>query len=197
MDQITALIFSCAHAVTFYLYQANYARLRKNDIYATEGKKSVDKMPWARKVTKVAFTFSTVMVLISFWVPEGTFGFYSTAVWFRALGLVLTFTAFLCLRSALNQLGRNYSPLFDTHKPHFIVKQGLYKYIRHPVYLCNIFIILGYVISSSSLWVLISSLWGWGYMIHSILKEEKYLGNEFPDYKEYQKKTWRIIPFLF
>jgi protein-S-isoprenylcysteine O-methyltransferase Ste14 len=196
MDSITAAIFSCAHVVTFYLYQANYARLRKNDVYAQE-KKTVDNMPWARKITKVAFTFSSLMVLVSFWVPEGTLGFWPAPLAVRAGGLALTFISFLFLKNALNQLGKNYSPLFDTHKPQFIVREGLYKYIRHPVYLCNIFIILGYVLSSSCLWVLISSCWGWGYMINSILREEKYLAGEFPEYQEYQKKTWRIIPFLF
>jgi protein-S-isoprenylcysteine O-methyltransferase Ste14 len=34
-------------------------------------------------------------------------------------------------------------------------------------------------------------------MIFSILKEEKYLAIEFPEYKNYQKDTWRIIPFVF
>ncbi|WP_413288422.1 methyltransferase family protein [Bdellovibrio sp. HCB337] len=182
--------------MTFYLYTANYARLRKNDVYADE-KKVVDKMPLARKITKFAFTFSTLFVLLSFWVPEGTVGFYQTPLTLRFCGLLLTFVAFLFLRSALNQLGKNYSPLFDTHKPQFIVREGLYSHIRHPVYLCNMMIILGYVLSSSSLWVLISSLWGWGYMVRSILREDQYLASEFPEYAEYQKKTWRILPFIF
>ena len=196
MNQITAFLFSITHCVTFYLYTQIYARLRRNDIYNAD-KQTVDQMPLARKVTKVAFTFSTLMVLISFWVPGNTFGFYETSLLFRLGGLLLTSVACLMLKISLNQLGKNYSPLFDTHKPLFIVKAGPYRYIRHPVYLCNILIILGYVVSSSSLWVFISSLWGWGYMIHSIQKEEKYLSHEFSDYGDYQKKTWRIIPFLF
>lgn len=197
MSFSTSLVFSVVHLLTFYLYMANYARLRKNDKYADGGKAVVDKMPLARKITKGAFTFSTLMVLLSFWVQRPELGFFQTSLAFRSLGLILTFVAFLGLRKSLNQLGKNYSPLFDTHKPHFIVQEGPYRYIRHPVYLCNVLIILGYVLSSSSLLVLISSLWGWGYMVNSILKEETYLGKEFPNYKEYQKKTWRIIPFLF
>ena len=193
----SSLLFSLLHCSTFFLYQANYARLRKNNQYADEGKLLVEKMPLARKITKIAFVWSTFFVLISFWVPPETLGFWDGPLALRIFGLLLTFVAFLFLKKSLKQLGKNYSPLFDTHKPHFIVKNGVYKYIRHPVYLCNMLIILGYVLSSLSLWVLISSIWGWSYMIHSILKEERFLQNEFIDYKEYQKTSWRIIPFLF
>lgn len=197
MNLPLAVLFSLVHGITFYLYQANYARLRKNDRYAAEGKVAVEKMPLARKITKGAFIWSSLFVLISFWIPPQTWGFWETPIELRVFGLILTLGAFLFLKKSLDQLGKNYSPLFDTHKPYFIVKSGVYRYIRHPVYLCNILIILGYVLSSSSLCVLISSLWGWGYMIRSILKEEIFLQKEFPEYKEYQKTSWRIIPFLF
>ena len=103
MNQITAFLFSVLHGITFYLYTRNYARLRKNDIYGAD-KKTVDQMPLARKVTKAAFTFSTAMVLISFWVPENTFGFYRTSLQLRLGGLLLTFAAFLILKISLNQL---------------------------------------------------------------------------------------------
>jgi protein-S-isoprenylcysteine O-methyltransferase Ste14 len=154
-------------------------------------------MPLARKITKIAFGISTFLVLFSFWFRHQEYGFYQTSIGLRFCGLALTFISFLFLKKSLDQLGKNYSPIFDTHKPHQIVTAGSYRFIRHPVYLCNILIISGYVISSSSLWVLILSVWGWFYMIFSILKEEKYLAIEFPEYKNYQKDTWRIIPFVF
>ena len=192
-----SILFSLIHGLTFFLYQANYARLRKNEQYAADDKSAVEKMPLARILTKVAFVWSTIFVFISFWVNPGAMGFWNSSLALRGCGLTLTFVAFLFLKRSLDQLGKNYSPLFDTHRPYFIVREGAYRYIRHPVYLCNMLIILGYVLSSSSIWVLVSSFWGWGYMIHSILKEENFLSQEFPDYKDYQKSSWRIIPFLF
>jgi protein-S-isoprenylcysteine O-methyltransferase Ste14 len=193
----TSVIFSIIHAITFFLYTANYAELRKNDRYAKSGKAQIEKMPFARKITKVAFSFGTLIVFLSFWVQNENYGFYSTSVTFRSFGLALAFIAFLFLKKSLDQLGENYSPLFDTHRPLFIVENGPYKVIRHPVYLCNMLIILGYVIAGSNIWVVITSLWGWGYMIRSILKEEKFLAQEFSNYKDYQKRTWRILPFIF
>lgn len=179
------------------MYQANYARLRKNAMYANGNKSLIQKMPLARKITKLAFGVSTILVFVSFWFKNQDYGFFQTPIGFRFCGLALTFISFLFLKKSLNQLGNNYSPIFDTHKPHHIVTAGSYRFIRHPVYLCNILIIGGYVLSSSSLWVLMLSFWGWSYMIFSIIKEERYLATEFPEYKKYQKDTWRIIPFVF
>lgn len=154
-------------------------------------------MSLERKMTKVAFVIGSLSVLASFWLPSGTPGFYEVPFAIRSLGVALSFVAFCTLKASLNRLGENYSPLFDTHRPHFIVQEGAYKIIRHPVYLSNMCLVLGYVISSASVFVLFTSAWSWGYMIASILREEKYLAEEFPEYRDYQKKSWRIIPYLF
>ena len=196
MDFRLAIFFSTVHALTFFLYSANYARLRKNDVYAKD-KKTFERLPLARKITKVAFTVGTILVLASFWMPTGTPGFFEAPLGVREAGLALTFMAFLALKKALDQLGANYSPVFDTHKPKFIVREGLYRRIRHPVYLCNILIIAGYVLASCSVWVLLTSLWGWGYMLRSIQREERDLAAEFPEYRDYQKSTWRILPYIY
>ncbi len=190
-----ALLFSTFHLFTFYFYNRNYALLRKNDRYAQE-KPPISSMPLARKITKVAFAISTFFVLLSFW-SSGFLLFWLAPLAVRGIGLCLSFLAFLFIRKALIQLGENYSPIFDTHKPKFIVRQGLYRYIRHPVYLGNMLMILGYVLSSGSLIVLYSSLWGWSYMIYSIIREDQYLAQNFADYRDYQKKSWRVIPFIF
>ena len=154
-------------------------------------------MPLSRKLTKLSFTFGTIVVLISFWIQSPWLLVFHNNDGLRVFGIILSFSAFLFLKNSLQNLGENYSPLFDSHRPSLIVKTGPYKFIRHPVYLANMLILLGFVFSSGSVWVVISTLWGWGYMLRSIVKEDAFLSKEFPDYCEYKRKTWRIIPFVF
>ena len=191
-----AAIFSYVHLLTFALYSLNYANIRKQKHYA-DNKELFEAMPLSRKITKFSFTFGTIMVLISFWIQTPWLLSFHNQLGLRIFGVILTFSAFLFLKKSLQNLGKNYSPLFDSHRPGQIVKTGPYHLIRHPVYLANMLILLGYVFSSGSGWVILSTAWGWGYMLRSIIKEDEFLSKEFPEYSDYKKKTWRIIPFVF
>ena len=197
MTLFQSILLSILHVITFCLYIAKYARLRKDHNYAHQDKPPVEDMPLARKITKLAFVASSLLVLLGFWVKGTPLGYLDAPLSLRASGVLLTLGAFLFLSRSLNQLGKNYSPLFDTHRPLCIVDSGPYKYIRHPVYLCNILILLGYVFSSASIPVFVFSLWGWGYMLRSIAREEAFLAKEFPGYPAYQKRTWRIVPYVY
>ena len=197
MSSLESLVLSLIHLLTFSLYVAKYGRLRQNRNYAGADKPPVEKMPLARRLTKLAFVASSLLVLIGFWVREAHFGYLPAPLSLRVGGVLLSLGAFLLLSRSLNRLGENYSPLFDTHRPYSIVASGPYRYIRHPVYLCNMLIIAGYVLASASLVVLLFSLWGWGYMLRSISREEAFLANEFAEYRDYQKRSWRILPYLY
>lgn len=197
MSPQQSLLLSIIHLTTFGLYITKYARLRKDQNYAGPDKPPVEAMPLARKITKLAFVTSSLLVLVGFWIGEARFGYLPAPFALRASGVGLTLGAFLFLSHALDRLGRNYSPLFDTHRPFFIVDSGPYKTIRHPIYLCNMLIIAGYVLSSASLAVLLLSLWGWGYMLRSVQREEAFLAETFPEYREYRKRTWRLLPGIY
>ena len=70
------------------------------------------------------------------------------------------------------------------------VKEGVYKYLRHPMYAGEILMILGAPILGSSLLtfglspIFIIQILIWRHL------EEKKLIREFPEYKEYKKRTW-------
>ena len=51
--------------------------------------------------------------------------------------------------SAKVTLGRNYSPCYDSYLPQDIIRTGLYNYVRHPIYLSNILLLIGVFISFS------------------------------------------------
>ncbi len=80
----------------------------------------------------------------------------------------------------------------------YLVREGPYAYIRHPIYLGNFFIGIGFLLCLSRinipLLILFSFLfWVVYYLITSA--EEKFLEKKFPEYKEYQKRVPRFFPY--
>lgn len=83
-------------------------------------------------------------------------------------------------------------------KGHHLVKDGLYKHIRHPLYLGEILRNLGVTIIFSSMYgtliVLLASI----FLFFRIDIEEKMLVAVFgEEYKEYKRNTKKIIPYIY
>lgn len=78
-----------------------------------------------------------------------------------------------------------------------LVTTGIYKYIRHPMYLGLILVSFALVLDYLTFFriVLFDLL-----VLNQILKlnyEEKLLEKHFKDYGEYKKRTKKLIPFVF
>ncbi|MBV4427446.1 methyltransferase family protein [Clostridium tyrobutyricum] len=80
-----------------------------------------------------------------------------------------------------------------------IVQNGIYKYIRHPAYSGSILSLVGIslcfrsIIGLAGTIIIIFVIYGYRIKI-----EEKMLENRFGMlYREYKKKTYKIIPFIF
>jgi len=75
-----------------------------------------------------------------------------------------------------------------------IVKTGLYKRIRHPMYLGIILFFIGLAIAVPSVYVLVYSLIAILFMVYQAYEEDKHLSGKFPDYGKYKKETGMIFP---
>lgn len=78
-----------------------------------------------------------------------------------------------------------------------LVQSGPYKVIRHPMYTSIIIAVTPLIISHWDLDMFIFLMFLYVNLILKLRFEEKLLLNFFPSYKEYKKKTWKIIPFLY
>ena len=83
----------------------------------------------------------------------------------------------------------------DRHK---LITQGVFSRIRHPLYLGRNLRSFGFALFFSSLWgALLMAFSGLGFLIR-IHVEEKMLLEEFgDDYREYQKRTKKLIPYVY
>jgi protein-S-isoprenylcysteine O-methyltransferase Ste14 len=78
-----------------------------------------------------------------------------------------------------------------------LVTVGPYHYIRHPLYLGEIITGLGLVIGTA--WLPLVGLFI-VFVVCQYLRaglEERALAEVFPEYEEYRRQTWRIIPFVY
>ncbi len=78
-----------------------------------------------------------------------------------------------------------------------LIRSGPYRIIRHPMYLATLIFILPLILDYFTIGrlALFTAL-----IITLNLKltlEEKLLTESFPDYENYKKSSWRMIPFIY
>jgi protein-S-isoprenylcysteine O-methyltransferase Ste14 len=116
----------------------------------------------------------------------------------RWLGLVLCSLGFALMFWSRVALGRMHSGEVTLQKSHQLITTGLYRYIRHPIY-------LGIICSALGLSCLFRSWIGLAVMIPIVIgllfrikDEEALLHTVFGrEWEAYRKQSWRLIPPLY
>ena len=79
-----------------------------------------------------------------------------------------------------------------------LVKDGLYKHIRHPLYLGEILRNFGIVSIFSSGYGILFIMIGTIFLLLRLNAEEEMLVEAFgSDYEDYQRKTKKLIPYIY
>lgn len=110
-----------------------------------------------------------------------------------AAALILNASFFYVIHKTLDD---NWSPVLNIKEDQKLIKTGIYKYIRHPMYTqCWLWVILTGLVSANS-FVLIFGIISWGILYFTrVFKEETMMLTQFQDeYAEYMKTTGRIFP---
>jgi protein-S-isoprenylcysteine O-methyltransferase Ste14 len=77
------------------------------------------------------------------------------------------------------------------------ITRGPYRILRHPMYTSVLLATLSFVIESRMFFPFIFWLLLLCVLLIKIRIEEKLLSQHLPEYVEYKKRTWKLIPFLF
>ena len=111
-------------------------------------------------------------------------------------GLALAMGGFALFVHARRMLGREYAPCYDAHMPARIVTEGVYAYVRHPIYTANVTTLAGLTLATGSGWLLFNTLiLGW-FCTVSAVHEENALWAASADYRRYVRDTGRFLPRL-
>lgn len=97
------------------------------------------------------------------------------------------------------QLGKYGTPVVHTGEDHKLVTKGLYKIVRHPMYFGGIFMMLGPYLAFRSIFVLTGIIILDIYLLNMRIKiEEETLIRAFGvDYRNYIKRTKKLVPFIY
>jgi protein-S-isoprenylcysteine O-methyltransferase Ste14 len=79
-----------------------------------------------------------------------------------------------------------------------VISTGLYKLVRHPMYMGAFFLLVGLPLSLGSLWGLLVIALMMPALVWRLLNEEDFLVKNLPGYTEYQNTVrHRLVPFLW
>ncbi len=123
---------------------------------------------------------------------------YHLPVWAGWAGVPLFAAALVLLWKSHADIGLNFSPELQIKKEHMLVTDGIFHYIRHPMYAAHLLwgvaqvLLLQNWVAGLSFLVSFTAL----YVIR-VPREEKMMVETFGDqYLSYMNKTGRIIPRL-
>jgi len=143
----------------------------------------------------VGMTFIVILASIDYYYNFSLFN-YNLGYY---IGFALFIIGLILQGVAEAALGKYYLPSIGTVEGQRIVKDGIYKYIRHPGYLGEIIIFFGLgFVTYSLLGILGAFIVSLMVYVGEVIPEEKYMLEKFgKEYEEYMKETFRFIPYIF
>jgi protein-S-isoprenylcysteine O-methyltransferase Ste14 len=185
-----AVFFLCWFVYEFLLFAPHARRVRRE--------KSVDTRisGMERIFPALAFLGMQILPLFYIFTPWLEFADHAVPIPTGAMGGILFAASLWIVGRAHKDLGRNWSPALQIKAGHGLVTQGIYRRIRHPIYL------------SQWLWCLAQALllgnWLAGLAglvsfipvyFYRVPREEQMMLDHFgAEYESYMKVTGRILP---
>ena len=137
--------------------------------------------------------------LLYLFTPWLDFANYKLPVWSGWVGTVVFAGAIFMLWRSHADLGRNWSATLRITGQHSLVTNGVYRYVRHPMYTAHLLwaITQGFLLAN---WIA-----GWAFLVLSIPlylvripKEEQMMIEHFgEEYRSYMSRTGRLIPRIW
>jgi protein-S-isoprenylcysteine O-methyltransferase Ste14 len=115
----------------------------------------------------------------------------------RATGLLCFAAGVLLYRAAGRTLGDALSPFIEPREGAPLVTHGVYRHLRHPIYLAQALIAVGAPLTLGCRGILALSAAALAILLARIVREEDALARTFPEYRRYAAKTKRLLPFVY
>ena len=119
-------------------------------------------------------------------------------------GTVQWIAAILCMSGlafclwARATLGRNWSGTITLKEGHELIERGPYRFVRHPIYTGLMAMFLATSIAFGYLGGLVAIILAFASFWIKWSEEEKLMRQHFPEqYRSYERRVKRIVPFVF
>ncbi len=130
--------------------------------------------------------------------PWLAFANYQLPDWAGLLGILILAVALWVFWRAQVDLGRNWSPILQMREGHTLVTEGIYRYIRHPMYasqwlwsIAQLLLLQNWIVGLVGLLVFLPLY------LERVPREEQMMIDHFgEEYRTYMQRTGRVIPHL-
>ncbi|MDR0733276.1 MAG: isoprenylcysteine carboxylmethyltransferase family protein [Dysgonamonadaceae bacterium] len=196
MNDIAYKILLAALVIAMNLIRMYYQKRYKQTHATTESEIAPKREKLLTQMMALALAVPGMIWLFTGWL---SFGQYALPDSVRIAGFAVGVYGIWWFYRIHKTLGDNWSPVLEIRRKHTLITAGPYKRVRHPMY------------SNMMLWLvsfaLITANWFYALTISTglvillsvrIPDEEKLMIERFGEqYREYMKRTKRLIPFIF
>jgi protein-S-isoprenylcysteine O-methyltransferase Ste14 len=167
-------------------------RIKKSDLEMSINKHDENTL-------RILWITILLSVTIGILVSRFDMGRISILPYQQIFGLILIALGLLIRWNAILKLKENFTVDVSVRRDQSIVKDGIYKFIRHPAYLGSLISFLGlslmFMNAFTFLIIIIPITISF---LHRINIEEKVLTQEIgKEYMEYSTQTKKLIPFIY
>ena len=115
------------------------------------------------------------------------------------LGVLAIVASLVLFRVTHKQLGRNWSITLEMRDHHKLITDGLYGYVRHPMYSSFVLFAVAQFLLLQNWIAGPAGLAGFGILFFMrVSREERVMIETFGDqYRDYMRRTARIIPWIY
>lgn len=103
----------------------------------------------------------------------------------------------LMLVAGAAALGSSLSILPSPREGARVVRGGVYRWVRHPIYDGVILLTIGWAVYRGDLSHVVLAVAIGLFYVAKASREERYLLDRFPDYESYRRRTWRFVPWVY
>ncbi|WP_158502167.1 isoprenylcysteine carboxylmethyltransferase family protein [Vitiosangium sp. GDMCC 1.1324] len=161
-------------------------------------KEREDTKPFDRIITNTYLAMLLTMTVVG-GLDNGRFGWTSMPAWCEPAGVIL---------HVLGQLPMLWAFISNPHlettvrvqkdREHKVISTGPYRFVRHPMYLGLLMMLVAWPLVFGSLWAYVPASIAMAAFILRTALEDRTLQRELPGYEEYTRRTrYRLVPGLW
>ena len=131
--------------------------------------------------------------------PQGPLLVSSEPITFilQSCGIAIALLATLIMVIAVINLGKNLTPLPCPKDNAVLIQDGLYQFVRHPIYFGVLLAALAWLLIFPGIYILIYAIGLFFLFDIKARREEVWLVERFPDYRDYQHRVKKLIPAIY
>jgi protein-S-isoprenylcysteine O-methyltransferase Ste14 len=151
-----------------------------------------------RNLTRAYLVSGIVLLLFLPFADRRSLIVFADIPWVRWMGVALALAGSAVRVAGLWSLGRQFSGYVTLQQDHELVKWGIYRLVRHPMYLGAVVATTGLGLVFRSWLVFAILIWNLVFVLLRIGQEERLLGEHFgAEFETYCRHTWRLFPYVY